>query len=85
MTIYSNNEMVEVSHIVEINKQLKKLGSKVKDDLLDGEKHSLSNVLSLACGGGTYGITVDKINSIQSSQFQINCSCENSITGPKIK
>lgn len=38
MTIYSNNQMVEVSHIVEINKQLKKLGSKVKDDLLDGEK-----------------------------------------------
>ena len=84
MIVYDRNIMVEAKHILEIDKQLKKLGSKVDDKLVnDKQSHALSNVLNLACSGGSFGISLDKINSIQNDEFKINCSCEHSVTGPK--
>ena len=75
MVIYSNNLMVEHKHILEIDKQLKQYGSKVKESFLNGD-HCLANVLNLACGSGTYGITLDKINSIQTNEFKIDYTCK---------
>ena len=76
--------MVKYEHIVEINKQLLKYGSKVNEKLLkDKQKHGLSNILNLACSGGVFGIPLSKINSIENSEFQIDYSCENSVTGPR--
>jgi hypothetical protein len=76
MVIYSKNLMVEHKHIVEIDKQLKQFGSKVGDSFLDGDSHCLANVLNLAYGSGTYGITLDKINSIQTNEFKIDYICK---------
>ena len=75
MVIYSNNLMVEHKHILEIDKQLKQYGSKVKESFLNGD-HCLANVLNLACSAGTYGITLDKINSIQTNEFKIDYTCK---------
>lgn len=83
MKIYDRDEMIRAEHIKEIDKQLKKLGSKVDEKLLDGEAHILSNVLNLACSGGSYGLSLNKINSIGNNEFQLYYNCENSITGPK--
>ena len=80
MVIYDEKSMVEPEHIKEIDKQLKKLGSKVPEELLkDGGQHSLANVLQLACGGGTYGVSsLDSLNNIENAEFGIKCSCQNS-------
>ncbi len=78
MTEYTESMMVLPEHIIEIDKQLRKLGSKVKVSCLDdGEKHVLANVLYLACGDGTFGISLDAINSIKHDEFTINCTCRN--------
>ncbi len=83
MKIYDKNSMISSKDIAEINKQLVKLESKVPKEFLDGNEHALANVLSLACGGGTYGITSEKINSIKNNEFEIHYDCKGSITGPK--
>lgn len=83
MKIYDKNTMVCSKHITEINKQLAQLGSKVPKEFLDGNEHILANILNLACGGGTYGITLEKINSIKNNEFEIHYDCKDSITGPK--
>lgn len=81
MTTYKETTMVSPEHIKEIDKQLKELGSKVEERFLDGEEHMLANVLNLACGGGTFGISsLDALNSIGDVTFSIECTCENSIT-----
>jgi len=83
MIIYDRNILVNAKHIKEINRQLCKLGSKVEEKLVnDGNSHALLNVLSLACGGGSFGISLSKINSIENEEFKIDCSCDSSITGP---
>jgi len=81
MAIYNENSMVEPEHIKEIDKQLKKLGSKVPEELLkDSTQHSLANVLQLACGGGKYKVeTLSEINKIKiPNVFSIECSCQKS-------
>lgn len=74
MTTYKETTMVLPEHIKEIDKQLKKLGSKVEERFLDGEEHVLANVLNLACGSGTFGISsLDVLNSIGDVTFSIEC------------
>ena len=81
MITYTQKSMVKANHIVEINKQLMKLNSKVEDSLLsDNEPHVLTSVLHLACGGGTYGVSKDDIKNIKTDEFEIKYECENSIT-----
>lgn len=64
--------MVSPKHIKIIDEQLQKFGSKVSDTCLDGEEHALANVLWLACGESTYGISLEKINSIRNANFQLD-------------
>ncbi len=66
--------MVKSDDITEINKQLQKLGSKVPNNCLDGQEHALANILYLACGGGTFGISLSDINNIQNNNFSIDRS-----------
>lgn len=75
MTVYTNSIWVKAEHIKEINKLLEQLGSKVSDEFIGNGKHILANVLSLACGDGTYGISIEKINSIKHPEFEIQCDC----------
>lgn len=75
MTIYTKTSMViNAQHIIEINKQLIELDSKVDDRFLDGKEHALLNILHLAMGDGTYKIPLEDINKIATNQFQINLS-----------
>lgn len=74
MKIYNKHSMVSSKHIREIEKQLKKLGSKVDEQFMDGKEHTLENVLFYALGTGTYGVTVDSINAIKTTDFEINLS-----------
>lgn len=84
MTIYTETSMVKPEHIREIDKQLKNLGSKVPDACLDNSEHSLALVLSLACGGGQFGVSsLGEINNIGDSHFSIDCTCQNSPTRAK--
>ena len=80
MPTYYNTDMVKANDIIKINKQLQKLGSKVPDNCLDGKDHILANILHLACGGGTFGVSLNDINKIQDSSFSIKCDCKHSIT-----
>lgn len=73
--IYTTSDMVSAKHIKEIDKQLQQLGSKVSDRFMKNDKHILANVLSLACGDGTNGITIEQINSIKHPEFEIECDC----------
>jgi len=79
MKTYTDIDMVKPKDIIEINKQLSKLGSKVSEKFLDGEEHSLANILHLACGESSYGISIQDINSIQSANFRIDCKCKDTI------
>lgn len=83
MTVYMNSSMVKAEHIIEINKQLQQLGSKVQTRYLDGQDHALGNVLSTACGEGKYGITLDKINSIKHPEFEIDVKNFDLFTHPR--
>lgn len=86
MTIYTNSSMVPKKHVIEIDKQLQQFGSKVDKNLLEAESthHILANVLFLACGEGAYSISIDQINSIKHSEFEIACDCRNAtIKKPK--
>jgi hypothetical protein len=72
--------MIKTKDIVEIHKQLQKLGSKVSDNCLDGKEHALANILHLACGGGTFGVSLNDINDIKNNNFSIECDCKHSVT-----
>ena len=76
VTIYTKTSIaINTQHIIEINKQLIELGSKVDDRFLDGKEHALLNILHLAMGGGgTYKVPLEDINKIVTNQFQINLS-----------
>lgn len=75
MITYKFGDMVTAEHIIEINKLLEQIGSKVSDRFMNDDKHILANVLSLACSDSTYGISVEKINSIKHPEFEIECDC----------
>ena len=85
---YNANSMVSQEDIKKIHKELERIGSKVSSSCLDNREHSLSNIMSLACSGGTYGITIHQMSEIKqilkdSYEIEINYSCEGSITGPR--
>ncbi|WP_157760828.1 hypothetical protein [Hydrogenovibrio halophilus] len=81
MTTYTETSMVKPEHIRIIDEQLKDLGSKVQDSCLDGQEHSLANVLHLACGGGSFEVSsLETLNGIGNSHFSIQCTCQNSVT-----
>ncbi|WP_419777760.1 hypothetical protein [Malaciobacter marinus] len=80
MTTYNEKSMVKKEHVKFIKSELKKLDSKLANNINSEKEHSLANLLSLACGGGTFGISLDDINSIGNDEFSIECSCENAIT-----
>lgn len=80
MTTYNEKSMVQKEHAIFIASELKKLGSKIPNDLELKDEHSLSYLLSLACGGGKFGISLANINSIGNNEFNIECSCENATT-----
>lgn len=75
MKVYTTDDFVSVEHINEIDQQLQQLGSKVSDGFMENGEHLLANVLSLACGDGTYGISIEQINSIKHAEFEIKCDC----------
>lgn len=77
--VYVNGSMVKPEHIKEINKQLKKIGSKVPDNFLDDKEHILANILQLACGSGSFGVaSIEDINKIGTDEFGLVCDCEKS-------
>lgn len=77
----TNNAMVKKEHIKYIHEQLQKLNSKVPYELEKSEKdHALCNVLSLACGGGTFSVSLEEINNIKNEEFSIQCNCEKAVT-----
>ncbi|WP_286719084.1 hypothetical protein [Thalassolituus sp. UBA2009] len=81
MTIYTEISMVKPEHIREIDTQLKALDSKVQESCLDGQEHSLANVLYLACGGGSFGVSsLEQLNGIGNDHFSIFCTCQNAVT-----
>lgn len=72
METYNKHSMVKSYHIEEIDNQLKNFGSKVPEIFLGGdENHALSNLLQLALGNGTYGISLGNINKIMTIDFEI--------------
>jgi len=72
--IYTNQSMVKPEHIKEIDNQLKNMGSKVPKELVEDKKeHSLANILQLACGAGSFSVKSEKINSIKTNEFELNC------------
>jgi len=79
MKIYTTNGMVESRHIKEIDNQLRILGSKVDEKYLDGEDYALALVLYLACGKGSFGLSIEDINNIEGDDFKIEYNCKNSI------
>ena len=80
MCIYYDENMVNAKDIIEIDMQLKKFGSKVPENYLDGKEHVLVNILHLACGGSSFVISLKDINSIGNNGFSIESKCEPSIT-----
>ena len=72
MTTYINNSMVKKEHGKIIAKKLRKLGSKVPNDLDLEKEHCLANLLHLASGNGTYKLSSDQINQIKNDEFSIN-------------
>lgn len=79
MITYKFGDMVTAEHIIEINKLLEQIGSKVSDRFMNDDKHILANVLSLACGDGTYSISIEEINSIKHPEFEIECDCRHAM------
>lgn len=91
MVIYNENSMVTKEHAKLIADKLgtlkSKVSKKIEEDLKKGKKdeYALANLLSLACGDGTYKLEIDQIMSINNNQFSINESairylCEHSVT-----
>jgi len=80
MTTYTKTSMVKKEHVKFIESELKKLGSKLADNITKEKEHSLADLLYLACGGGAFGISLADINSIGNNEFNIKCSCENAST-----
>lgn len=72
MITYKKESMVEARDIIVIHKQLRKYGSKVKDQFLDGKAHALVNILYTACNEGACRVSRRVINSIKGRGFKIN-------------
>lgn len=72
MVIYKNQSMVQAKDIAEINSQLRKYGSKVKEQFLDGKAHALANILYNACNEKANKVSRKVINSIKGNNFKIN-------------
>lgn len=69
--IYDEKSMVKKEHVKIIVKELRKLGSEIPQNLDANNEHSLASLLSLACGGGTYGLEPNKMAKIKSDGFSI--------------
>lgn len=72
MITYKKESMVRAQDIIEIHKQLRKYGSRVKEQFLDGRAHALVNILYSACNEGACRVSRKVINSIKSRSFKIN-------------
>jgi len=77
--------MVKSEHIKVIAIELEKLGSKLPENLDMDSDHSLANILSLACGGGSYQIEPEKLIQIRTEEFafdekSVKALCERSAT-----
>jgi hypothetical protein len=72
MQDYVGTQMVKKKHVKEIAKELRKRGSKTPKGISLAKDRSLANLLSLACGHGTYGLSIEDIVTIGSSEFSIN-------------
>ncbi len=71
MTKYDEKSVVKKEHVKFIADELEKCGSKTPKDLDLKEKHSLANLLYLACGGGKYKLEKNEIMQIRNDQFYI--------------
>lgn len=64
--------MIKKEHVKIIAVELAKLGSKMPDNLDLETEHSLANLLSLACGSGSYQIEPEKLIQIRTDEFAID-------------
>lgn len=71
MTTYTNNAMVKKEHVKIISEELSNIGSRMPQDLDPEKDHCLKNILYLATGNGTYGLSTDQINQIGNDEFSI--------------
>lgn len=71
---YKDTDMIKQKHAKIIEKELIKLGSKIPEEMNLNlyKKHSLAQLLRLACGGGTYALKSEDIASIRNSEFSID-------------
>lgn len=72
MQDYLSTSMVKKEHVRVISSELRKRGSKAPKGMSLAKDRALANVLSLACGGGKYALSVEDIVSIGNSEFSIN-------------
>lgn len=72
MCSYNQNSMMKANHVIQIGQALEALGSKMPSTCYDGMGHSLSNILHLACGSGTYGLTKEQVMSLNFDDFELN-------------
>lgn len=72
MKDYFDKDIVSKEHAKTISGELRKRGSRTPKALCLSKDRSLANLLSLACGGGTYALDVEDIVSIGNSEFSIN-------------
>lgn len=72
MTIYNRNSMVKKEHVKVIANELITLGSKVANNIDLDSEHCLANILHLAVGKGTFGLSYEQINNIKSNEFSIS-------------
>lgn len=72
MQDYVGSQMVKKEHVKVIDSELRKRGSKIPEGMSLDEDRSLANLLSLACGGGAYALSVEEIVSIGNNEFSIN-------------
>jgi len=63
--------MVKKEHVKIIVKELRKRGSKTLKAMIIAKDHSLTNLLSLACGG-KYALNIEDIVSIGNIEFAIS-------------
>ena len=85
MLAYKSTAMVKQEHVKIIAKELRKRGSKIPKARSLAKDRSLAHLLSLACGGSKYALTIEDIASIGNSEFSINKDvvkelCKNSPT-----
>jgi hypothetical protein len=86
MTTYKSTSSVKPEHVEQIRKLLKNMGSDVPENCINNSNgeayHSLSYILSLACGSGANQLSLEQIRSIGTEEFQIDpgYQCEGSVT-----